>query len=54
MGDPTYNIDEIKANPIWYSAWIMSEWFNTNAPIGWSAYISCAESIRKKVYNMED
>ncbi len=45
MRDPTYNKEEIDANPAWGIAWILSEWYNDNAPIGWSAYLRPAESI---------
>jgi len=49
MKDPTYIIEEIEQNPIYLMAWIMSEWFNDNAPIGWSNYIPTAESINNKL-----
>ena len=45
MIDPTYNLIEIKKNTVWHIAWLLSEWFNHNAPIGWSTYIVISESI---------
>ncbi len=46
MTDPTWNKEEINANPIWKVAWIISECVNDNAPIGWSKYIHAAEEIQ--------
>ena len=45
MNDPTYIMEEIKANLVWYIAWILSEHYNDNAPLGWSKYIPAANSI---------
>ena len=45
MSDPTYQIDEIKANPVWHIAWLLSEMRNDNAPLGWSRYIADAECV---------
>lgn len=47
MIDPTYNKAEIKANPVWHVAWIMSECLNDSSPIGWSKYISTAEQLKR-------
>lgn len=49
MIDPTYNISDIKKNPLWYTAWIISECLNDNAPLGWSKYIWIAEEINKHI-----
>ena len=49
MSDPTYVKDEIKANPVWYAAWIWSEIHNDNAPIGWARYIRDFEHIAEYV-----
>jgi hypothetical protein len=43
MMDPTYNQEEIKANPVWARAFYISEMENDLAPIGWSNYISRAK-----------
>lgn len=40
--DPTYDKAEIDANPAWKLAFWMSELFNDDAPLGWSAFISSA------------
>lgn len=45
MTDPTYNIDEIKKNPVWHVAWVLSEIQNDDAPIGWSKKIPTAEHL---------
>lgn len=45
MTDPTYNREEIDANPVWRAAFILSEFYNDNAPIGWSRYIRGAEAV---------
>ena len=45
MTDPTYNKDEIKANPVWHVAWVLSEIQNDGAPMGWSKYIYTAECL---------
>lgn len=45
--DPTYNLEEIKQNPTWHAAWILSEWYNDSAPIGWARYMPVAASIVK-------
>jgi hypothetical protein len=43
--DPTYDRVSIEANPIWGIAFILSECFNNNAPIGWSRYIWAAREV---------
>lgn len=43
--DPTYNQTEIRANPEWDLAFVLSEIRNDDAPIGWSKYISTARSL---------
>jgi hypothetical protein len=45
--DPTYQQDQIDANPIWRVAFILSEILNDNAPIGWGGYIYAAERLNK-------
>lgn len=45
MNDPTYNKDEIKKNPIWELAFIISEIRNDMAPIGWNNYIYLATNL---------
>lgn len=45
--DPTYNINEIKSDPILYAAWIMSECLNDSAPIGWHKYVWIVEELDK-------
>lgn len=45
MTDPTYDLDEIKADPKWHVAYVLSEILNDKAPIGWSKYISSAECL---------
>lgn len=37
--DPTYNREEIRANPIWERAFQLSEELNDVAPLGWGHYI---------------
>lgn len=49
MPDPTYVRELIDANPIWRRAWELSELFNDNAPIGWSAFIEQAETEAAKL-----
>lgn len=46
LNDPTYNMDEIRANPEWHIAWAISEGLNDNAPIGWSRYIPAVQALR--------
>lgn len=46
--DPTYNLDEINANPIWKRAFQISEMENDNAPIGWSQFIKRAKAEVRK------
>lgn len=41
--DPTYNPEEINANPVWKRAFQLSELENDNAPLGWSKYIPQAQ-----------
>lgn len=43
--DPTYDKDEIESNAVWHAAWVLSENFNDNAPIGWGKYIKVADAI---------
>lgn len=45
MNDPTYNREEIDANPEWQLAFSLSEIQNDNAPIGWSQYIGTARCL---------
>ncbi len=45
MTDPTYNKDEIRANPEWDLAFVLSEIQNDAAPIGWSKYILAARCL---------
>lgn len=45
MNDPTYVTAEIKKNPVWHAAWVLSEIYNDNAPIGWGRYISTAKRM---------
>lgn len=47
MSDPTYARERIDANPIWRAAFILSEFLNDNAPIGWGRYISAAEALER-------
>ena len=47
MSDPTYNVKEIGANPVWDLAFVLSEIQNDAAPIGWSKYIPVAEYLIK-------
>ena len=47
MDDPTYDMQEIKKNPAWHVAWVISEIQNDKAPIGWSKYIFDAECLLK-------
>lgn len=48
MNDPTYDTKLINAKPEWKIAFMLSELFNDNAPIGWSKYIPAAiEAIEK-------
>lgn len=46
MIDPTYIKSEIEANPDWKLAFLLSEFDNDNAPIGWSRYINMAKLLR--------
>lgn len=45
MADPTYNKEEIAANPVWELAFSLSEIENDIAPIGWGRYISTASCL---------
>lgn len=45
MPDPTYDRAEIDSDPVWKAAFIMSECFNDDAPIGWSKYIPVAHFV---------
>lgn len=45
MQDPTYDQEEINANPAWQLAFSLSEIENDNAPIGWSKHISTAQCL---------
>lgn len=43
--DPTYDIEQIKANPEWHVAWVLSEIENDRAPIGWGKYLPTARCL---------
>lgn len=45
MIDPTYQREQIAANPEWDLAFVLSEIQNDEAPIGWSRYISTAKCL---------
>lgn len=45
MIDPTYAQDEIRANPEWDLAFVLSEILNDNAPIGWSRHVLTARCL---------
>ncbi|KKK55730.1 hypothetical protein LCGC14_3071620 [marine sediment metagenome] len=45
MTDPTYEKEKIEADPIWRLAYLLSEFHNHNAPIGWSNFISDAQQL---------
>lgn len=45
MNDPTYNREEIDANPHWKLAFVLSELGNDSAPLGWGEYIPAARAI---------
>lgn len=45
MGDPTYELKAIEANPVWQLAFYLSEIQNDKAPIGWGKYIWIAECL---------
>lgn len=45
MKDPTYIKSEIDSNPIWKLAFMLSEFNNDNAPLGWSKYINLARYL---------
>ena len=45
MTDPTYNKEQIDANPAWQLAFSISEIQNDGAPIGWGKYIYVAECL---------
>lgn len=45
MIDLTYNVDEIRANPIWDLAFVLSEIKNDDAPLEWSMYIPLAKTL---------
>jgi hypothetical protein len=45
MADPTYDREQIRANPIWDLAFVLSEIQNDAAPMGWSKYIWVAECL---------
>jgi hypothetical protein len=45
MTDPTYSRSEIRANPVWDLAFVLSEVMNDDAPIGWGKYIFAAECL---------
>jgi len=52
MNDPTYVHQVINANPVWKLAFLLSEFDNDNAPIGWSKYIPMARCLLDN-FNME-
>lgn len=43
--DPTYDIREIEKNPEWDVAFVLSEIYNDDAPLGWSKYIDAAKCL---------
>ena len=45
MNDPTYKQAEIRANPEWDLAFVLSEIQNDAAPIGWSRYVLAAKCL---------
>lgn len=45
MADPTYQKEQIDANPVWQLAFSLSEIQNDNAPLGWGKYIWIAECL---------
>jgi hypothetical protein len=46
--DPTYDREIIDDNPVWKTAFILSEIYNDNAPLGWGKYIPAAETLAKE------
>lgn len=52
MTDPTYMMSKINANRVWKLAFLLSEFDNDRAPIGWSNYIPMAEFLLR-YYKME-
>ena len=49
MSDPTYDKKKIEKNKVWAVAWIISETFNDDAPLGWSKSIPIAKLIVEKL-----
>lgn len=49
--DPTYDRGDIDDNPEWHLAFVLSEHFNDNAPIGWSRYVPMAAFMIKAQVN---
>lgn len=45
MTDPTYDREQIDANPTWKLAFVLSEIQNDNAPLGWGKYIWIAKCL---------
>lgn len=45
MNNETYDRSIISRNPVWATAFIISECINELAPLGWSKYIWIAEEI---------
>lgn len=45
MSDPTYDREQIDANPEWELAFVLSEIMNDGAPMGWGRYISVAKCL---------
>jgi hypothetical protein len=45
MPDPTYDPEKIANNKVWRVAFLMSEFRNDSAPIGWSKYIPDATAV---------
>jgi hypothetical protein len=43
--DPTYVKSEIEAKPEYHIAWLLSEYLNDDAPIGWSNYRASARLL---------
>jgi len=45
VSDPTYVKEQIRANPVWDLAFVLSEIMNDRAPLGWGEYIWIAECL---------
>lgn len=44
--DPTYDRELIEADPEWKLAFLLSEWDNDGAPIGWGRYRQIARMLQ--------